>query len=74
VIALVVALMAVIVVMPIPFGNVLPSLALTFIGLGLVFKDGIAVLLGLMGAGLAVSATGGLVLAVWFWGSAWLLA
>ncbi|MFO0123432.1 MAG: exopolysaccharide biosynthesis protein [Inhella sp.] len=74
VIALVVALMAVIVVMPIPFGNVLPSLALTFIGLGLVFKDGIAVLLGLMGAGLAVSATGGLVLAVWLWGSAWLLA
>jgi TerC family integral membrane protein len=33
-------LMAAIVVMPIPFGNLLPAVALVFIGLGLVFRDG----------------------------------
>jgi hypothetical protein len=38
--------MAFIVVMPIPFGNVLPALALMLIGLGLVFRDGVAVVLG----------------------------
>jgi len=38
--ALAVGLMAVIVVMPIPFGNLLPAAALAFIGLGLVFRDG----------------------------------
>jgi hypothetical protein len=29
--------------MPIPFGNVLPALALMLIGLALVFRDGVAV-------------------------------
>ena len=38
--------MAGIVVMPIPFGNLLPAVALVFIGLGLVFRDGVAVILG----------------------------
>jgi hypothetical protein len=35
--------MALIVVMPIPFGNVLAALALMLIVLGLVFRDGVAV-------------------------------
>jgi hypothetical protein len=69
--AAVVGLMALIVVMPIPFGNVLPALALTLIGLGLVFRDGLAVLLGLLGAGVALGATAGLVLLAWTWGSDW---
>jgi len=34
--------MAAIVVMPTPFGNVLPALALMFIGLGLVVRDSVA--------------------------------
>ena len=68
-----VAVMAIIVVMPIPFGNVLPALALMLIGLGLVFRDGLAVALGLLGAGLALCATAGLLLTVWFWGSEWVL-
>jgi hypothetical protein len=46
--------MALIVVMPIPFGNVLPALALMLIGLGLVFRDGVAVVLGLAMAALAI--------------------
>jgi hypothetical protein len=49
--ALAVGLMAAIVVMPIPFGNVLPARALMFIGLGLVFRDGVAVVVGLLMSG-----------------------
>lgn len=72
-IAIAVALMAVIVVMPIPFGNVLPAVALSFIGLGLVFRDGLAVLLGLLMSGLALFATTGLLLMAWVWGSEWIV-
>ena len=60
--ALSVGVMAVIVVMPIPFGNVLPALAVTLIGLGLVFRDGLAVILGHVVAGLALVITTGLIL------------
>ena len=59
--------MAAIVVMPIPFGNVLPALALVLIGLGLVFRDGVAVVLGLVVSGVALLATTGLVLMAWAW-------
>ena len=72
-IAVAVGLMALIVVMPIPFGNMLPSLVVMLIGLGLVFRDGMAVVLGLVGAGLALFVTAALVLAAWVWGSEWLL-
>ena len=71
--ALAVGLMAAIVVMPIPFGNLLPALALMLIGLGLVFRDGVAVVLGLLMAGLALVATTGLMLMAWVWGSEWIL-
>ena len=73
VIAVAVGLMAIIVVLPIPFGNLLPALTLVFIGLGLVFGDGIAIVLGLIGAGLAFLATAGLILVAWAWGNEWLL-
>lgn len=71
--ALAVGLMAAIVVMPIPFGNLLPAVALMLIGLGLVFRDGVAVLLGLLVSGLALVATTGLLLMVGAWGSEWIL-
>jgi hypothetical protein len=71
--ALAVGLMAAIVVMPIPFGNVLPAVALVFIGLGLVFRDGVAVILGLLMSGVALIATTGLLLMAWVWGSEWIL-
>jgi len=71
--AIAVGLMAVIVVMPIPFGNLLPALALVLIGLGLVFRDGLAVILGLLMSGVAVVATTGLLLMAWVWGSDWIL-
>ncbi len=71
--AAVIGLMALIVMLPIPFGNLLPSLALMLIGLGLVFRDGLAVVAGLATAGFALLATVGLMLLVWFWGSEWVL-
>ena len=67
-----IGLMAVIVVLPIPFGNVLPALAMMLIGLGLVFRDGVAVLFGLAMAGLALFVTAGLMLMAWIWGSEWI--
>jgi hypothetical protein len=70
--ALTVGLMAAIIVMPIPFGNVLPAVALVFIGLGLVFRDGLAMILGLLFSGLALVATIGLLLMVWVLGSDWI--
>lgn len=67
-----VGLMSFIVLMPIPFGNVLPALALVLIGLGLVFRDGLLVVLGLVGAGLALGATAGLLVMAWGWGNEWI--
>jgi hypothetical protein len=71
--ALAVGLMAAIIVMPIPFGNLLPAVALVFIGLGLVFRDGVAVILGLLMSGVALVATNGVLLMAWVWGSEWIL-
>ena len=71
-IAATVGLMAVIVLLPIPFGNVLPALAMMLIGLGLVFRDGVAIILGLTTAGLALLMTAGLVSMVWVWGGEWI--
>ncbi len=68
-----IGLMALIVVMPIPFGNVLPALALILIGLGLVFRDGVAVVLGLAMAALAMCVTAGVMLMAWVCGREWLL-
>lgn len=68
-----VGLMALTVMMPTPFGNVLPALALMLIGLGLVFRDGVAVVRGLAMAGLATGVTAAMMLIAWAWGSEWLL-
>jgi hypothetical protein len=69
----VIATMAFIVVLPIPFGNMLPSLAMALIGLGLVVRDGLAVLLGLGTAGIALLGTVGLGAIGAVWGVQWLM-
>ncbi len=71
--AVAVGLMALIVVLPIPFGNLLPALATMLIGLGLVFRDGVAVVLGQLTAGLALLGTTALAWMAWAWGSEWLM-
>lgn len=63
--AALVAVMAVIIVLPIPFGNVLPAIALMLLGIGLVFHDGVAVLLGWLFSVLALCFTAALCLGAW---------
>lgn len=67
VVALAMMLMAVVIVLPIPFGNLLPALALLFMALGLAFRDGVSVLVGLAAAAFAMVVTGGLL----GWGLVW---
>jgi hypothetical protein len=47
-------LLAVIVFLPIPFGNMLPSLAIAAFGIGAVERDGFAVIAGWLGAALSL--------------------
>ena len=47
-------LLAIIVFLPIPFGNMLPSLAIAAFGIGAVERDGVAVLVGWLSAALSV--------------------
>ena len=65
--------MAVLIILPIPFGNVLPALAQMLLGLGLVYRDGVAVLLATGTAAAALLYTATLGLAAWSWGMAPLL-
>ena len=71
-VAAAVGLMAAIIVLPIPFGNLLPALATVFIAIGLVFRDGVAIIIGLTTACLALVATVALVALAWIWGSEWI--
>ncbi len=50
-----VMLMAAIIILPLPLGNVLPAIAVALLGLGLAFRDGWAVLLSTVFAGLSVA-------------------
>ena len=69
-----VALMGALIFLPIPFGNVLPALALSLLGLGLVFRDGLAVMASFLAGGAAVAYTAGLGMLAWHWGVGPLLA
>lgn len=71
-VAVAVAAMAVVLVLPIPFGNILPALALGLMALGLVFEDGMAVVLGVVSAALTTAGTVALLLVAADWGAAWL--
>lgn len=57
-IAIAVAAMALVLMLPIPFGNLPPAAALSLIGMGLVFRDGIAIALGLVTALLTLTGLG----------------
>lgn len=68
----VLALMALLIILPIPFGNVLPSLSVIAFGLGLVFRDGWLSVAGGVLAVLAVGFAAGLAVGTWYLGAAWL--
>lgn len=59
-VALWVAAMALLIALPLPLGNILPALGLVMLGLGLVFRDGVAVLAGVAVGVLALTVTVGL--------------
>lgn len=63
-----VALMAVLLILPIPFGNVLPAAALILLGLGLSFRDGIVVAAGAVVGVLAAGVMFTLVVLAAGWG------
>lgn len=69
-VALAMMVMAVVLVLPIPFGNLLPALALLLMALGLAFRDGASVLAGLAAAVFTLVVTGGLL----GFGLRWLVA
>lgn len=68
----VVFLMAVLIALPIPFGNVLPGLAVLTIALGLAQRDDVAVLVGLVLAVLSVLTSAALVYGGWALVSGWM--
>jgi hypothetical protein len=70
--ALPILLMAVTIVLPIPLGNFAPAVTLVVIGLGFLARDGLAVLIGLIGTVIALAWTAVLVLfgaeaMAWIW-------
>lgn len=69
--ALVAASMAGLIVLPIPFGNVLPAASLAVLGLGLVCRDGVVVACSLLLAALAWALAGGVLWASWAAVTAW---
>ncbi|MBL8329662.1 MAG: exopolysaccharide biosynthesis protein [Rubrivivax sp.] len=67
-IPLLVAWMAVLIILPIPFGNVLPAIALILLGVGLVFLDGLLIVAAMAAAGLATAFPVALGVAAVVWG------
>jgi hypothetical protein len=59
------ALMAALIVLPIPLGNFLPAAALIVLGCGLVFRDGVALLIGFGTAAVAVLFNTTVVVVIW---------
>ena len=61
---LVCLLLAVVLVLPVPLGNMLPALAISLLALGVVERDGLWILAGLAAAAVSALAVSGLVFAV----------
>ncbi|MBT9490967.1 MAG: exopolysaccharide biosynthesis protein [Paucibacter sp.] len=60
--------MAALIVLPIPLGNLFPALALMLLGLGLVARDGVAILAGMLMAVISILFSVAVVCAAWLWG------
>jgi len=66
------ALMAIVVVVPIPSGIVLPALELMLVGLGLFFRDGVVMPRGRSAAALGLAITAFQMSMAWVWGGEWM--
>ena len=62
-----IALMGVVIFLPIPFGNVLPALAITALGVGLSLRDGAAVVGAALLAIASTAYTLALAAGAWTW-------
>jgi hypothetical protein len=62
-----VGLMGAVIFLPVPFGNVLPALAVSVLGLGVAHRDGAAVLLSALLALASVAYVIGLCAGAWLW-------
>ena len=63
-VGLVCLLLAVVLVLPVPLGNMLPALAISVLALGLLERDGVWVLAGLATAAIAAAVVSGVVFAL----------
>lgn len=71
-IAVGVLLMALLIVLPIPFGNYPAAVALILIGLAMERRDGVALLLALGVAAIAVAMNAAVLVAAWQWVVPWI--
>jgi hypothetical protein len=62
-----VALMGAVIFMPLPFGNVLPALAVVVLGVGIAFRDGLAVLFSVGLALASVAYAAAVAAGAWAW-------
>lgn len=53
-------IIALVLMLPIPFGNMLPSLAICLIALGVLERDGVWIIAGVLGGVIAVTVVGGI--------------
>jgi len=63
-IVLVCLLLAVVLVLPVPLGNMLPALAISLLALGILERDGVWILAGLTAAVISVGVVWGVVFAM----------
>lgn len=63
-VGLVCLLLAVVLVLPVPLGNMLPALAISLLALGILERDGLWILAGLVAAALSAVVVSGVVFAV----------
>ena len=61
------ALMGVVIFLPLPFGNVLPSLAIVVLGVGMAFRDGLAVVSAVGMALMSVAYAAAMAAGAWAW-------
>lgn len=63
-VGLVCLLLAVVLVLPVPLGNMLPALAISLLALGILERDGLWILAGLVAAAMSAVVVGGVVFAM----------
>jgi hypothetical protein len=61
-----------VIVLPIPFGNILPAIAIVIISLGLIEADGVLVVVGTIAALIILGIMAGAIVALFSWTMQWI--